>query len=88
VCFVNATAKAPIVIQPDEKDVLGVMPDVDNQPAVIDLFDVVTRGELIITVDGNTTRCGVGDWYQIPSNTEHAAAFEQETDEIEFWFKH
>ena len=52
-----------------------------------DVYGVVTRGELILTVNGNTKRYGVGEWYQIQSNTEHAAAFEQETDEIEYWFK-
>ena len=29
----------------------------------------------------------VGDWYHVPAGTIHAAEFEQETDEVEFWFK-
>jgi len=52
-----------------------------------DNYGVITRGELILTMDGKTTRYGVGDWYHVPAQAEHAAQFERETDEIEFWFK-
>ena len=52
-----------------------------------DIFGVVTRGEIILTVDGKTIRHGVGEWYHIPHGAGHATVFEQETDEIEFWFK-
>ncbi len=52
-----------------------------------DNHGVITRGELILTVGGEENRYGVGDWYHVPANTEHAARFEVETDEIEFWFK-
>ena len=48
---------------------------------------VITKGELILTVGGETSRIGVGQWYHVPANVEHAARFEVETDEIEFWFK-
>lgn len=51
-----------------------------------DNYGVITRGELILTMNGETTRVGVGDWYHVPANTEHAADFERDTDEIEFWF--
>lgn len=51
-------------------------------------YGVITRGELILTVDGKTTSYGIGDWYHVPANIPHAARFEVETDEIEFWFKH
>ena len=47
---------------------------------------VITRGELILTVDGAEQRYGPGDWYHVPSRAEHSARFEQETSEIEFWF--
>lgn len=47
---------------------------------------IITRGELILTMDGMETRVSVGEWYQVPANTEHSARFEVETDEIEFWF--
>lgn len=52
-----------------------------------DNYGVITRGELILTMNGETTRVGVGDWYHVPANTEHAADFDVDTDEIEFWFK-
>jgi quercetin dioxygenase-like cupin family protein len=52
-----------------------------------DNYGVITRGELILSINGGTTRVGVGDWYHVPANTEHAAVFEIETDEIEFWFE-
>lgn len=51
-----------------------------------DNYGVITRGELILTMNGRQQRIGVGDWYHVPANTVHAAAFETETDEIEFWF--
>jgi len=52
-----------------------------------DNYGVITRGELILTMNGVRKRFGVGDWYHVPANTEHAADFEIETDEIEFWFQ-
>lgn len=51
-----------------------------------DNYGVITRGELILTTNGGQQRFGVGDWYHVPANTVHAAAFATETDEIEFWF--
>ena len=47
---------------------------------------VITKGELILTIDGATQKIGVGQWYNVPANVEHSAFFEVETDEIEFWF--
>ena len=47
---------------------------------------VIIRGELILTMNGERKRFGVGDWYHVPAHAEHAAEFEVETDEIEFWF--
>lgn len=52
-----------------------------------DNHGVITRGELILTMNGTTERIGVGQWYHVPANTMHFASFEVETDEIEFWFK-
>lgn len=52
-----------------------------------DNYGVITRGELILTMDGKTSRFGVGDWYHVPANAEHAAEFEVDSDEIEFWFR-
>ncbi len=52
-----------------------------------DNHGIITRGELILTIGDDETRYGVGDWYHVPADTEHAARFEVDTDEIEFWFK-
>lgn len=51
-----------------------------------DNYGVITRGALILTMNGETQRIGIGDWYHVPANVEHAAQFDVETDEIEFWF--
>ena len=47
---------------------------------------VITEGELILTVGGEESRYGPGDWYHIHANEEHAARFDVPTSEIEFWF--
>jgi quercetin dioxygenase-like cupin family protein len=51
-----------------------------------DNYGVITRGELILTMNGNIEIFCKGDWYHVPAGTPHAANFESETDEIEFWF--
>lgn len=51
-----------------------------------DNHGVITRGELILIMDGEERRIGVGQWYHVAAGREHAARFEQDTDEIEFWF--
>ncbi|WP_373296417.1 cupin domain-containing protein [Bacterioplanes sanyensis] len=50
----------------------------DNDGAII-------RGELTLTVQGRRQHFTVGDWYHVPAEVEHAAEFEQDTDEIECW---
>ena len=52
-----------------------------------DNYGVVTQGELILIVDGREQSYYPGNWYHIPANVIHAARFEQDTSEIEFWFK-
>ncbi|UTW07813.1 cupin domain-containing protein [Pseudomonas benzenivorans] len=52
-----------------------------------DNYGVITRGALILSINGSTTTYRVGDWYHVPAGVEHAAAFTADTDEIEFWFK-
>jgi len=49
-------------------------------------YGVITRGELILTINDKVNRIGVGCWYHVPANVEHSAEFEVETDEVEFWF--
>ena len=51
-----------------------------------DNHGVITRGELILSMNNQTIRVGVGEWYHVPANVEHSALFEVETDEVEFWF--
>lgn len=47
---------------------------------------VITAGELILIVGGEESRYGPGDWYHLKPGEEHAARFEVDTSEIEFWF--
>ena len=51
-----------------------------------DNVGVIIRGELILTVDGEDSRYGPGDWYHVSPGRTHAAQFDQDTAEIEFWF--
>ncbi len=51
-----------------------------------DNHGIITRGELILTMNNKVSRISAGQWYHVPANAEHCASFEQETDEIEFWF--
>jgi len=48
---------------------------------------VITQGELILIVGGKETRYGPGHWYHVAAKAMHAARFEAETSEIEFWFQ-
>ena len=47
---------------------------------------VVTEGAIFLTKDGVETRYDVGEWYELEPNQPHAARFETDTSEIEFWF--
>lgn len=51
-----------------------------------DNVGVITQGELVLTLDGKETRYGPGMWYHVAARETHAAHFEKETSEIEFWF--
>lgn len=48
---------------------------------------VITKGQLILTIGGERTTYGPGDWYHVPAEVEHAAEFETDSAEIEFWFE-
>ena len=50
-------------------------------------YGLITCGELVLIVDGVEQRYRPGDWYHIPTGQEHAARFECDTSEIEFWFR-
>jgi quercetin dioxygenase-like cupin family protein len=47
---------------------------------------VITEGELILTLEGKEHCYGPGQWYHVTAGAVHAARFEVETSEIEFWF--
>ena len=51
-----------------------------------DNYGVITRGELQLTMQGETQHIKVGQWYHVPANVEHSAKFNVVTDEIEIWF--
>ena len=51
-----------------------------------DNHGVIIRGELLLTMNGVTSKIEAGEWYHVPANVEHSAKFELETDEVEFWF--
>jgi quercetin dioxygenase-like cupin family protein len=47
---------------------------------------VITKGQLRLTIDGSEALYGPGDWYHVPAQIEHAARFDIDSAEIEFWF--
>jgi quercetin dioxygenase-like cupin family protein len=60
--------------------------DISRHDHTTENVGVITQGELILTIDGKETRYRAGDWYHVPARAKHAARFEVETSEIEFWF--
>lgn len=48
---------------------------------------VITKGRLTLTMDGEQTFYGPGEWYHVPAEIEHAAEFTVDSAEIEFWFE-
>lgn len=52
-----------------------------------DNWGVITKGKMFITMDGKETGYGIGDWYHVPSHAVHSARCDEETEEIEFWFR-
>lgn len=48
---------------------------------------VITAGELILITAAGEQRYRTGDWYHLAANEPHAARFEQDTVEVEFWFE-
>lgn len=60
--------------------------EIEPHTHVTENCGVITSGELILIVDGRETRYATGDWYQLQAGQVHAARFEVDTSEIEFWF--
>ena len=48
---------------------------------------VVIRGCLKLTTEGESQQLKPGDWYHLDRHQQHAAAFDQDTHIIEFWFE-
>ena len=51
-----------------------------------DNVGVITTGQLILEIGGAERRYGPGAWYHVAPGVEHAARFDADTAEIEFWF--
>lgn len=52
-----------------------------------DNVGVITRGRLDLTMAGVETSYGPGDWYRVDADVVHAARFDVDSAEIEFWFR-
>ena len=78
-------------LTPDSADVLFAMypagTHIEEHRHDTENYGVITKGELRLIMDGEETRYGPGDWYHVPRHTPHAAIFDVETEEIEFWIK-
>ena len=48
---------------------------------------VITHGELVLIVGDEERRYGPGQWYSLAPGERHAARFEVDTSEVEFWFE-
>ena len=59
---------------------------IDSHHHETDNYGVITQGELILAIGDEEQRIGVGQWYHVAAKVSHAARFEQDTSEIEFWF--
>ena len=47
----------------------------------------ITAGALFLTINGKECKYAAGEWYHVARGVTHAARFEEDTSEIEFWFK-
>ena len=50
-------------------------------------YGVITKGKMTLIIQGDAHTYESGDWYHIPANAEHCAKCEEDTEQIEFWFK-
>lgn len=48
---------------------------------------IITQGALYLTVNGKEKKYSVGEWYHVSAHVKHSAHFEEDTSEIELWFK-
>jgi len=47
---------------------------------------VMTAGRLILSVGGQESSYGPGEWYEVPAGAPHSARFDVDSAEIELWF--
>ena len=52
-----------------------------------DNVGVITKGVLLLTMDGETQRIEAGEWYFVPAGKQHAAEFPEDTADIELWIR-
>ena len=52
-----------------------------------DNVGVITKGVMLLIMDGETQRIGAGEWYFVPAGKEHAAEFPEDTADIEMWIR-
>lgn len=52
-----------------------------------DNYGVITKGALTLIVGDKESTYGPGEWYHVPAHQMHAARFDEDTAEIELWFK-
>lgn len=52
-----------------------------------DNVGVITKGMLLLTMDGETQRIEAGEWYFVPAGKQHAAEFPEDTADIELWIR-
>jgi quercetin dioxygenase-like cupin family protein len=52
-----------------------------------DNWGVITKGEMVIAIEGTERRYAPGDWYHVPAEVEHSAYCDTDTEEVEFWFR-
>ena len=78
-------------LKPDSCEVLFAMypanTQIEEHQHDTENYGVITKGRLRLIMDNEETCYKPGDWYHVPRNKPHAAIFDCDTEEIEFWFK-
>ena len=86
-------AARPQAMQHDDRLTASPLEIVQPTPAVeehshdTDNHGLITAGTLYLSVQGKEQKFSAGQWYYVPAHVPHAARFEEDTAEIEFWFK-
>ena len=67
-------------------EVLSAGTTIEPHTHPTDNVGVITKGQLILTMEDQVTLYGAGEWYHVPAGIDHAARFDTDSAEIEFWF--